>query len=160
MRVVASVAAIMVAVLCVAPVATATTPLVQPADLEGRWRSQGEWNSPKETLTFDISACTGGWCGVVVRNDLNCGQTALRLSQRQGDPIDGDGIHFTGRAELAAGTSPYFMRGSLYRDARGLRLTMFGSTSDDFGVLRRSYPFHQLMARIGDAKCKADPKTS
>ena len=155
MRVAGSVAASMVSALCVAAVASALEPPTAD-DIAGRWQSDRQLVH----LTLDVSRCGSGWCGVEVKPDQTCGHLALRLAEGQRREHDRSAIEFRGRFEFIPGAQAYIVRATIHQDQRGPHLMIVGSTDDDVGFLRRRYPFQQLMARTGDAQCRADPKTS
>jgi hypothetical protein len=149
----------MVSAFCVAGVATATTP-VAPADIAGRWQSDREWTARPDRLTFDISPCGEGWCGVQVGRNGACGKTAMRVDQAEPSEYNKERIEFKGRVELASDTQAYVVRVNLFRDQDSLRITIRGNTGDEFELFRRNYSFQQLMVRSGDAVCKPDAKVS
>jgi hypothetical protein len=133
--------------------ALAETVPTAPPELAGRWVAQ------KRNLVLDISRCGAGWCGVEVKDGRTCGAIALRveLAQRPGE----DG-RLLGRLELAAGSKPYAVEVTFYEpsDGRPAGLAIVGNAGDTFEPWRRSYPFHELVARAGDAVCPPVPKVS
>jgi len=151
-----SFSATMVAAFCVAGMAMAETP-IKPADIAGRWVSDKVWISASERMTFDISRCGDGWCGVEVKTGSTCGKTMLRLDQGE---LRERFVKFTGRVETAPGTQPYVIRAHLSRHDGAFQINMFGNTGDELQLWRRSFPFNQLMVRSGDAVCQPDPKVS
>jgi hypothetical protein len=141
--------------ICVAAVASA-----EPAALTSE-DSLGRWVSADKTLTLDISRCDKGFCGVAV-TDGTCGQTALRMTEKAGavGQQAGKSREMTGELRLATKSQPYGVRIMLVRDDKdALRLSIGGHTGS-FSPMRRSYDYRAVFARVGDATCVPDTKTS
>jgi hypothetical protein len=147
--------ATMVAAFCVAGMALAQSVPAAPPELAGRWVAQ------KRSLMFDISRCGAGWCGVEVKDGRTCGPIALRVELARRSPAAEYAL--MGRLELAAGTEPYAVELTLFEPSDGgpLKLIISGNSGDKFEPWsRRPRPFHELLARSGDAVCPPVPKVS
>lgn len=129
----------------------------------GRWvqetpRCEGTTCAP----IYDIVPCGKDWCGIEVKGGQECGRIALRLSPdaHPGRPS------FTGRFERAPGTEAYSVFASVLAPSKlnaqpaSPRLIIYGNTGGPLEMLRRTWPLNIEMARLGDAQCKADAKTS
>lgn len=147
----------MIGTLCVAGVASAEPPALIDADFAGRWVSA------KQKLTLDLAPCGDVWCGVVV-NEGACGDTALRMNSKPDNVLQqlGKSREMSGQLRLARNAQPYGVLVRLIRDDNdgALRLAMTGHTGGIFAPMRRSYDFHGLFAREGDAACAPAAKTS
>jgi hypothetical protein len=136
---------------------------LQASDLSGRWSRYV--SDPKHVcrdascrLTYDLVRCGEGWCGIEVKDGKECGHIAMRLDA--GTPTQ-FGVEFSGRYEKAEGTQPYAVKADLHQppNERAL-LTLLGKTGGDFQPFRRTFPLHMVLARDGDAVCRAQPKVS
>jgi hypothetical protein len=138
----------MLATLCVAGMAVAET----ESDLAGRWVAG------KRKLVLDVSRCGAGWCGVEVA-DGACGRTILRVAMTA---AEGNRNRIRGRLELAADTESYAVQVSVYPPkADGPpELLVSGHTGGRFEMWRRTFPFSDAFARVGNAACPPDSKTS
>ena len=142
----------MLATFCVAGVAK--------ADLQRTF--EGRWVANNQSLTFDLSRCKDGWCGIEVTNAGSCGRTILRVANATGD----NNSELTGQLELAAQTQPYAIGINLYRrspDDSGMLMISGhtrGDTGSQFEPWRRTYPYMASFARAGDTVCRHDPKVS
>lgn len=147
------------------------------ADLSGRWSGApfgyGVAIAPKDdcgkkpcNVTYDIVACDTGWCGIQVTDGATCGPIAMRLAdtQKPNQPPS-----FEGKLELAKGSAPFVIRAWLDsrlpiadggEGARPTRLSMIGDTGSELLMLRRSYPLHANLNRIGEAVCTLEKATS
>jgi hypothetical protein len=128
-----------------------------PSDFEGRWTSH-------KGPTLDISRCGDGFCGVLVNNGA-CGMIALRASDKPPDqnalPRVPGHIALYGQLLLATGTQAYTVVASFSRDSAGsAALFIAGYTGGTFSMMRRRYDYQNYFARVGDATCRPDPKTS
>ncbi|WP_186294226.1 hypothetical protein [Bradyrhizobium guangdongense] len=117
------------------------------ADFAGRWKDEAR------QLTFDISKCAGGWCGVEVTGASTCGRTALRIEEQPSR-----GGRLVGRLELMAEAQPYSVSADL--DPQGVRMLLKGHSGEKFQPWRRTYPFMTALVRVGDAQCRVDAKVS
>ena len=116
---------------------------IEPAHIEGRWKSNNR------DLVLDISACGDKFCGRLVASGSECGPAVLSVTfQHETNKMDGPQI--TGSLNLP-GESAYKVR--LVVDAN-LRMTILGGMSSP-SLFQRSFPFVAHMARIGDARCRA-----
>ena len=141
-------AIVMIASICVGSVAVAA---VTSAEFGGRWRAD------QHKLTLDVSRCGDGWCGVEVSGATGCGRVVLRLDAGAQKP---DAVEFSGQLQLAAKTEPYGLQATLLRRGDALSLQMSGHTGGSFQIARRTFDFHGVFARVGDALCKPDGKVS
>ncbi len=137
-------------------------------DIGGRWTGQpmGFLDPAKVCggkdceLVLDIVRCGDKWCGIRVEKAGVCGGTALLLTPHNVTDPKVTPV-FDGSLELADGTQPYTIEASLRPDPTGAltQLTMVGDTGPELMMMRRSFPFRTVMARIGDAVCKTDKPT-
>lgn len=138
------------------------------SQLSGRWSThvsefRYRCRDASCQLSYDLVPCGDGWCGIEVTDGKACGRIAFRLDA--GAPKQ-FGVEFSGHYERAEGTQPYVVRANLYVDPQRrspneqLLLSVFGNTDGNFQPFRRSYPLHMVLARDGDAKCRAQPKIS
>jgi hypothetical protein len=152
-----------------APTAVAEVEITA-ANLAGRWVIATGFGSkqctePSCRPMYDLVPCSGGWCGIEVKDGTTCGRTAFRLDGGTPDNSARYGIEFAGSYERAEGTQPYVVRANLYPTpaaqlpAPPLRLSVRGNTGGDFQPFRRTFPLHMVLSREGDALC-AQPKTS
>lgn len=134
-------------------------------DIGGRWAGQpmGYLDPAKVCgvkgceLTLDIVRCADKWCGIRVETSNACGGVALSLTPHAVTDPEVTPV-FDGKLELADGTQPYVIEAVLRAGTDGARtqLTMVGDTGPELMLMRRSFPFRAVMARIGDAECKMD----
>lgn len=145
--------------------AAGPVPAYWGGDLNGRWKGQpmGYLDPAKVCgakgcdLTLDIVRCGEKWCGIKLEKADACGGVALTLTPHQEkDPAVTPVLD--GKLELADGTQPYVIEAVLRPGADGkmTQLTMVGDTGPELMIMRRSFPFRAVMARIGDAVCKMD----
>jgi hypothetical protein len=135
------------------------------SQLSGRWSvdPRHRCHDASCQLAYDLVPCGDGWCGIEVRDGKACGRIAFRLDAGAPKPY---GVEFLGHYERAQETQPYVVSANLYVDQQRrspneqLLLSVFGSTDGNFQPFRRSYPLHMVLARDGDAKCRAQPKIS
>ena len=137
-------------------------------DLSGRWQGQpmGYLDPAKVCgakgcdLTLDIVRCADTWCGIKVEDKAKCGSVALKLSVRDDTSVRERPV-FRGKLELIDGSQPYVVEVVLRPgvDATAPELSMVGDTGPEFMIMRRSFPFHAVLARTGDPVCKMDKPT-
>jgi hypothetical protein len=134
-------------------------------------------------LTYDIVACPEGWCGIAVTEATPCGAIGLKLSTEH--PKNRPNA-FMGKLELAKGSAPYTVEAWHHSGAASgspagsdhlevpLRgqpaavaeadsnqtLNFVGDTGPELLLMRRSFPFHAELARVGDATCTLEKATS
>jgi hypothetical protein len=141
MRRLGSVAAVMLATVCVGGVAK--------ADIQRTF--EGRWIANNQSLTLDLSRCGNGWCGIEVTKAGSCGRTVLRVTE--GSPDDGGALY--GRLELATHTQPYTIAMHLFRrnpnDPETLMIR--GNTGTRFDAWRRMYPYMVAFSRVSDVTC-------
>src|SRR5262245_1905620 len=101
MRMLGSVASVMLATFCVAGVTKAETD----------WPLEGRWAALNQSLTLDLLRCGDGWCGVEVTKSGSCGRTILRVANGTGD---NEG-QLTGRLDRDPQAQPYAIAINLYR---------------------------------------------
>jgi hypothetical protein len=150
MRMLGWVASVMLATFCVAGVAK--------SDVERTF--EGRWAANNESLTFDLSRCGDGWCGIEVTKAGSCGRTIVRVA----NATDDSNSQLTGQLELATQAQPYAIGIILYRrnpnDPGTLLIS--GHTRGDVGTRfepwRRVYPYQVEFTRVGDTTCT--PKVS
>ncbi len=114
------------------------------------------------TLTLDVVACAGGWCGVEVTGDGKvCGGDTMTLTQRKAES-GALSPYFDGKLSLAQGSEPYVVEAH-HRPAHGGEksiLTFVGDTGPELMLFRRSFPFNATLTRVADAVCKAEKPVS
>jgi hypothetical protein len=140
---------------------------VTTSDLTGRWSSLAGLGDRCDgagcRLTYDLAPCGEAWCGIEVKDDRTCGRVAFQLNPGTSKQ---SWVEFLGSYERAEGTEPYRVKASLYArwalepPAKQLVLSIVGTTDGNFAPFRRSYPLHLVLARVGDAVCRAQPKVS
>ncbi len=130
-------------------------------------------------LTYDIVACPEGWCGIAVTDATPCGAVGLKLSTEH--PKNRPNA-FMGKLELAKGSAPYTVEAWHHSGAASdspasipasagrpdavaeadakATLNFVGDTGPELLLMRRSFPFHAELARIGDAQCTLEKATS
>ena len=141
-----------------------------PVTLAGRWSgprySHNLIASDEQTcgakrcdLTYDIVACPEGWCGIAVTEATPCGAIGLKLAA--GHPKNRPNA-FTGHLELAKGSAPYTVEAWHHGAEDGAKATLnfVGDTGPELLLMRRSFPFHAELARVGDASCTLEKATS
>lgn len=107
---------------------------------------------------MDVSACAGGWCGVLVKEDGSCGGLAMTITMvesREGT------VQFEGNLELHPKAAGYVIQATLWATGEGKEgLEIIGDTGKDMMFLRRSFPFQARLARAGAAACSSEKATS
>lgn len=121
----------------------------------GRWIAV---NGDDKERAIDIGRCGQLWCGVEVDKDGKCGRVALHLILANGEK--GGDVQFTGQYSAVDGTEPYVIGATVMQEKQGLTLYAYGHTGGQFLAFRRSYPFHMMLSREGDAVCKTEEKVS
>ena len=113
---------------------------------------EGRWVSEKANLTLDVSRCGEGYCGVEVTNGSTCGRTLLRAAVKPGTGRD----QVVGRLELAPGSQPFAVALNIVpsRENTPAKLSLIGHSGDEFQPFRRTFSYHNLFVRAGDAVCK------
>jgi hypothetical protein len=124
------------------------------AKAESQQTFEGRWAASNRSLTFDLSRCGDGWCGIEVTQTGACGRTVLRARV--------DDRRLTGRLELATNSQPYTIAMHLVRHGPNEpeMLAINGHTGAQFEPWRRVYPYMVMLARTGDVTCRPDPKVS
>lgn len=114
---------------------------------------EGRWVSEKASLTLDVSRCGDGYCGVEVTNGSTCGRVILRAAAKKGTGRE----QVVGRLEFAPGTQSYAVALNVVaaRDGAPEKLFIAGHTGDEFQPFRRTFSYHNLFVRAGDAVCKS-----
>lgn len=121
------------------------------------WVRSAKTASTRSNLTFDISRCGEGWCGVEVRNK-ECAQTALRIAAKEAH--EGTAVFFLGRLAFADKATPYTVSATLHVKDGAVQLRLMGQPGDKLDPWRRTFPFNELMARSGPSQCKPAAKLS
>jgi len=147
-----------------APVAVAA--LAAPA-IAGRWsgtphaiRNDASRCGPEGcNLVLDIVACGTGWCGIEVTRAKACGAEAMQLAVHSDPKRIGA---FEGKLSLGQETQSYVIEATYEAAENGqpARLYLIGDTGPEFMMVRRSFPFHATLARVGDAVCKSEKPVS
>lgn len=152
----------MLSIICVlataAPLAAdAIAADLKLTDIAGRWQGDSWSEESGGSLTLDIVACGGGWCGIRVAANDTCAGTALKVGA---GILEENNVQLEGTLELAPGTEPYTVHATIFPPEEGKPLAMqiTGDTGGQFRAYRRSFPFEAQMARLRDALCHA-PQT-
>lgn len=147
-------------------------------DISGRWSgrhygdglpasAQKDCGGRPCALTYDIVACGDGWCGIAVGDNDACGAIGLRLGgmKKEANRLPS----FDGKLELAKGSAAFVVK-AWYRHAivapkegetaGPAFLSLVGDTGRELLLMRRSFPLHATMSRIGDAHCTLEKATS
>jgi hypothetical protein len=109
---------------------------------------EGRWEDAKQALVLDVSRCGEKYCGRLVTAGDQCGQTVLTVTPTAKAPSQASEPTFEGDLDLRE--RPRAQKVSLTIAAGKMRI--IGET--DPRVLGRSFPFHALLARVGDAHCR------
>lgn len=146
---------------CIMAVSATAEDNVKPEAIAGRWlEAPAGGECPPEvckTRTFDIVKCGDSWCGIEVGEGGKCGRLTIRLTATQ-DPKDMR--PFVGTYSAVDGTEPYVVGASFLIAKSERQLIVYGHTGSVFRPFQRSYPLEINLSRVGDAQCKADPRTS
>ncbi|MGL4289174.1 MAG: hypothetical protein ACRCVA_22680 [Phreatobacter sp.] len=119
----------------------------------------GRWSSSKYGVVLDLSRCGTGWCGVRVEG-TTCRDLAMRLEP---DPAPMRGrVGFTGTFDRREGADRHAIQANLFRSEAqgGLALSLFGEPGARLQLMRRTFPYQDVLSRIGDAVCRTEAGTS
>lgn len=118
----------------------------------------GRWSSGKYGVVLDLSRCGAGWCGVRVEGTA-CGDLAMRLVA---DPAERGQARFTGTFDRRAGADRHAVQAHLFRAEAGggLSLSLVGEPGARLQIMRRTFPYQDMLSRIGDALCRSEAGTS
>lgn len=118
----------------------------------------GRWTSDRLHYVLDIGKCGEEWCGVRLNPDQSCGAIVLRLKHIA---KAGTMVGLAGHLDLGPEVESYEV--SVFFDNSGNvspdKLQIQGNPKVAPSLLTRTIKFYDLLARTGDAICKADPKT-
>ncbi len=119
----------------------------------------GRWTSAKHKFVLDIVKCGETWCGVKINADQSCGEVALRLRHVA---KAGATVMLVGRLDLQPEIEPYEVSVTFdnANNANPTEVQMLGDPNVTPSLLTRTIQFYDLLARSGDAQCKAVAKTS
>lgn len=147
----------------VLPVATVLMALmVLPAaadDQINTYDLTGRWTSGHYKYAVDIAKCGDEWCGVRLKNDQSCGAVVLRLTPMT---TPNSPAMLTGTLDLQPEVENYKVSVTFDRasDGKPSSLHMLGDPDVAPSFMTRTIKFYDLLARSGEAVCKAEPKTS
>lgn len=119
----------------------------------------GRWSSSKYGVILDLSRCGAGWCGVRVEGAA-CGDLAMRLEPDAG-PMPGQS-RFTGTFDRRVGADRHAVQAHLFRSEAqgGPTLSLIGEPGTRLQLMRRTFPYQDMLSRIGDALCRSETGTS
>jgi len=113
------------------------------------------------TLTLDITACPGGWCGVLVKDDGGCGALGMKVQAAEGKE---SWLRFDGKLEIEPKAASYVIQATLWSEKDKVsppaHLDIIGDTGPELMFMRRSFPFQAHLARMGEAVCTSEKATS
>lgn len=139
----------------------------EPISLAGRWigtYGRGGFSDERGCGTqgckfaYDIVACKDGWCGILLKPEMSCGDVGLHLTA---EAAEGNRA-FDGRLEITKGAAPFFVQAwrSVKEESRETQLHLVGSTEPKLLLFRRSFPFEARLTRSGEALCPLPQTTS
>jgi len=120
------------------------------AEEPGRPGIEGRWENAKQDLVLDVARCGERYCGRIVQLGDQCAQTVLTVSPKAASPQVSQPA-FEGELVLPGRGRPYKARVTL--TAAGKMQILGDDVEPSF--VRRSFPFHALLARVGDARCRS-----
>jgi uncharacterized protein (DUF2147 family) len=113
---------------------------------------EGRWENAKQDLVLDVARCGERYCGRIVTSGDQCAQTVLTVSPKAASAQVSQAA-FEGELALPDRGRPYKARVTL--TAAGKMQILGDDVEPSF--VRRSFPFHALLARVGDARCRSNP---
>ena len=101
-------------------------PKLVASDIAGRWTGNHYGYGTQRTkcgdkpcsITVDISACASGWCGVMVKDDGECGAAAMTIEASESKH---EALRFKGKLELTAGAAPFVIQATVLFEGCGSR---------------------------------------
>ena len=111
---------------------------------------EGRWENAKQDLVLDVARCGERYCGRIVRSGDQCAQTVLTVSPKAASAQVSQPA-FEGELALPGRGHPYKAKVTL--TAAGKMQILGDDVEPSF--VRRSFPFHALLARVGDARCRS-----
>jgi len=107
----------------------------------------GRWESKTKDLILDINACGEQFCGQAVNAANQCERTIMRVAvNRASQTFDGE-LATPGRAK------PYKVKASV---TSAEKMVIVGDEVEP-SLVRRTFPFRAILARVGNASCRPDP---
>lgn len=142
--------------MAIVAICAATCPPIASAqsivpDLAGRWSSE------RLGYVLDIVRCGAKWCGVRINADKSCGAKVMELVEA---PVANGRAEWTGTLTLEPAAPTYQVRVAGGSEPRPAALSIVGSIGRLPNPMTRVIPFHDRLARDGDAACRADGTTS
>jgi uncharacterized protein (DUF2147 family) len=115
-------------------------------DIEGRWETN------TKDLILDISRCGERYCGQAVNSGNTCERTILTVAHNATSQT------FDGELAVSGRPQPYKIKVSFTRaaDTVPAKMTIVGDDVEP-SLVRRTFPFRALLARVGDAMCRSKP---
>lgn len=158
-------AVVVLAISVMAPNVPMPAGAVQPQRSQATWEVvsldalPGRWVARPSGGTFDIVRCGEGWCGIRVKDDMACGDVALRLRAITAQP---QFQRLQGTFDRRAGGDTHAVHGNFYRHVASgvLTISMVGSPGTELQLWRRTFPYSGTWARISDATCTTQDKLS
>ena len=111
---------------------------------------EGRWENAKQDFVLDVARCGERYCGRIVRSGDQCAQTVLTVSPKAASPQVSQPA-FEGELALPGRGHPYKAKVTL--TAAGKMQILGDDVEPSF--VRRSFPLHALLARVGDARCRS-----
>ena len=111
---------------------------------------EGRWENAKQDFVLDVARCGERYCGRIVTSGDQCAQTVLTVSPKAASAQVSQPV-FEGELTLPGRGHPYKARVTL--TAAGKMQILGDDVEPSF--VRRSFPFHALLARVGDARCRS-----
>ncbi|QCI62989.1 hypothetical protein E8M01_01260 [Phreatobacter stygius] len=87
----------------------------------------------------------------------------MRLSASPGTPDSGPfGRQVTGHFDRRIGADRHAVRGHVYRlmPQGTLTLSLVGEPGDRLQLMRRTFPYQDVLSRTGGPVCRSEPRTS
>ena len=111
---------------------------------------EGRWENAKQDLVLDVARCGERYCGRIVTSGDQCAQTVLTVLPKAASAHVSQPA-FEGELALPGRGHSYKARVTL--TAAGKMQILGDDVEPSF--VRRSFPFHALLARVGDARCRS-----
>ena len=108
---------------------------------------EGRWETKTKDLVLDISRCGQQYCGQAVNSNNQCERTVLTVAVNATSQTFGGELAAPGRAK------PYKVKLSV---TNAERMVIVGDDVEP-SLVRRTFPFHALLARAGNASCPSKP---
>ena len=116
---------------------------------------EGRWETARKDLVLDIGRCTKGYCGQLVKPDNQCDRTSLTVALDNASPLPLE-LAFAGDFAPPKGIRANYKVRVSVTPAAGAKPASMVITGDevDPNPMRRTFPYHAVLARIGNASCR------